>query len=191
MRRYRRNSVENWGWPPLFFNEKPLFAPISHKKTPVKFFDTDAEKGVPYQKTRLSQKKNIRRCNVFYFKMEAPVHRNLLLEKSVKKVEKSSFIQEIDIRFHHLQLYLWEWKFFDNYIYFFSSFDYYFWSFQMYWVFSMLFHTWIWLFEFPIVVIFVLSQFCLPDIGVLWNLSVSQFRWRERKEDGSRSWFWA
>ena len=32
----------------------------------------------------------------------------LRLEKSVKKVEKSSFIQKIDIRFHHLQLYLWE-----------------------------------------------------------------------------------
>ena len=30
--------------------------------------------------------------------MEAIVHRNLCREKSVKKVEKSSFIQKIDIR---------------------------------------------------------------------------------------------
>ena len=35
--------------------------------------------------------------------MEAIVHRNLRLEKSVKKVEKSRFIQKRDIRFHQLQ----------------------------------------------------------------------------------------
>ena len=56
MRRYRRNSVENWGWPPPLFKEKPLFPPISYKKAPVKFFDTDSEKGVPKQKTRFPQK---------------------------------------------------------------------------------------------------------------------------------------
>ena len=49
------------------------------------FFDTDAEKGVPNRKTRFPQKKN---------KMEAMVHQNLRLEKSVKKVEKSNFIQK-------------------------------------------------------------------------------------------------
>ena len=38
MRRYRRNSVENRGWSPLFFNEKPLFPPISHKKIAGKIF---------------------------------------------------------------------------------------------------------------------------------------------------------
>ena len=32
MRHYRRNSVENWGWPPLLFIEKPLSPPISQKK---------------------------------------------------------------------------------------------------------------------------------------------------------------
>ena len=41
----------------LFFNEKPLFLPISHKKVQAKFFDTDAEKGVPNMKTRFPQKK--------------------------------------------------------------------------------------------------------------------------------------
>ena len=77
------------------------------------------KKGLRHRKTRFPQKKNKRRCNVFCFKMEAMVHRNLRLEKSVKKVENSSFIQKIHIRFHHLQLYLWVWRLFDNYIYFF------------------------------------------------------------------------
>ena len=36
-------------------------------------------------------KRNIRRCNVFCFKMDALVHRNLLLQKSVKKVKKIKF----------------------------------------------------------------------------------------------------
>ena len=57
MRRYRRNCVENWDWRPLFFNEKPSFPPISLKKAPVKFFETDAEKGVPNRKTRFPEKK--------------------------------------------------------------------------------------------------------------------------------------
>ena len=51
--------------------------------------------------------------------MEAIVHQKLRLEKSMKKAEKSSFLQKIDFRFHHLQLYLWDWTLFDNYIYFF------------------------------------------------------------------------
>ena len=38
MRRYRRNSVENWGWQPLFFNEEPLFRLMSHKKSAGKIF---------------------------------------------------------------------------------------------------------------------------------------------------------
>ena len=122
MRRYRRNSVENWGWLPVFFNEKPFFPPISHKKAPVKFFDTDGEKSVPNRKTRFPQKKNKRRSNVFCFKMEAIVHRNLPLEKSVRKVEKSSFIQKRDIRFHHFQLCLWKETLSDNLIHVFLSF---------------------------------------------------------------------
>ena len=31
--RHRRTTVENWGWPLLSSNEKPLFPPISYKKT--------------------------------------------------------------------------------------------------------------------------------------------------------------
>ena len=34
MRRCRKISLENWGWPLLFSNEKPLFPPISYKNTP-------------------------------------------------------------------------------------------------------------------------------------------------------------
>ena len=90
MRRYRRNSDGNWGWPPQFFNEKPLFPPISHKKASVKFFDTDGEKGVPNRKARFPQNKNKIRCNVFCFKMEAIVHRNLCPEVS-EKIGKIKF----------------------------------------------------------------------------------------------------
>ena len=39
----------------------------------------------------------------------------------------------------------------------------------MYWVFSILFHTWIWLFEFPTDVIFVISRLSLSVSGVLWR----------------------
>ena len=108
IRRYRRTSSANWSWPPLFFNEKPLFPPIFHNKNAGKFFDTDAEKSVPHRKIRFPQKKNKRRCNVFFcFKMEAIVHRNLRLEKSVKKLEKSSFIHQ-DCCYHHLQTFFIE-----------------------------------------------------------------------------------
>jgi len=44
----------------------------------------------------------------FCFKIEAIVQRNLRVQKSVKKVEKSSFIQKVDIRLRHLQLYFWK-----------------------------------------------------------------------------------
>ena len=85
MSRYRRYSFEDLGSPPLFSHEKPLLLPISHKKSPVNFFDTDAEKGVTYRKTRFQQKKIKRQSNVFCFKIEAIVHRYLPLEKLVKK----------------------------------------------------------------------------------------------------------
>ena len=93
------------------------------KKTPVLFFDTDAEKDIPNRKTRFPQKKNERRGNVLCFKIEAIVHRNLRLEKSVKKVEKSNFIQERDIRFPHLQLCLWKATLSDNLVHVFYPFD--------------------------------------------------------------------
>ena len=51
MRRYRRNSLESWGWPPLFSNEKLFFpADIPSKKSGI-FFDTDSEKGKPFTET--------------------------------------------------------------------------------------------------------------------------------------------
>ena len=90
----------------FFLTKSRYFHRYPTKKAPVKFFDTDAEKGVPHRKTRLPKKKNKRRSNVFCFKMEAIVHRKLRLEKTVKKVEKSSFLQKKVIRFHHSQLYL-------------------------------------------------------------------------------------
>ena len=57
---------------------------------------------------QISPKEKQKRCNVFCFKMEAMIHRNLRPEKSVKKVEKSNFSQKIDIRVRRIQLYLWE-----------------------------------------------------------------------------------
>ena len=38
MRCYRRTTVENSGWPPLFFNEKPLLPPISNKNAGMFFW---------------------------------------------------------------------------------------------------------------------------------------------------------
>ena len=76
---------------------------MSHKKTPVKL-ETDAGKKRTPSENHMPQKKNKRRCNVFCFKMEAIVHQNLRLEKSVKKVEKSSFLQKIDLPFGSLNL---------------------------------------------------------------------------------------
>ena len=122
MRRYRRNSVENWGWPPVFFNEKPFFPPLSHKKSAGKIFWYWFRKRRTPSENQISPKKNNRRCNVFCFKMEAIVHRNLPLEKSVRKVKKSSFIQKRDIRFHHFQLCLWKATLSDNLIHVFLSF---------------------------------------------------------------------
>ena len=110
MRRYRRISAANWGWPLLIFKRKPLFSPISHKKAPVKFFDTDAEKVVPNRKTRFSPpppKKKTKTLQCFLFPNGGYRTPKSSLRKVRKKVEKSSFIQKIDIRFRHLQLYLW------------------------------------------------------------------------------------
>ena len=91
MRRYRKISAANSGWPPLFFNEKP----ISHKKSAGNIFLILMQKkaysigkpGFPKRKT-----KDV--TMFFGFEMEAIVHRNLCLEKSVKKVEKSNFKQK-------------------------------------------------------------------------------------------------
>ena len=53
--------------------------------------------------------KEKRRWNVFLPKMEAIVYRNLHLENSVKIMAKCSLIEKkTDIRFHHLQMSLWE-----------------------------------------------------------------------------------
>ena len=100
--------------------------------------------------------------------MAAIVHRNLRLEKSVRKKVEKSFIQKKDIRFRHLQLYLWEWRLFDNYICFFCSFDENVLSFQIYWVFSILCDIWIGLFDVQCGVIF-LKSLLLSIFGVLWR----------------------
>ena len=55
--------------------------------------------------------------------METIVHRNLRPEKSVKKVEKSSFKQKRNIQFHHLQLCLWKATLSDNLIRVFYPFN--------------------------------------------------------------------
>ena len=110
MRLYRRTSFENWSWPPLFSSEKPLFPPISYRKKNVgRFFDTDVDKrDFPNRKkNRFPQKKH-----VFCSKMKTIVYQNLRPEKSVKVVAISSLIEKKHTRFHHLQLYLWEWRLF-------------------------------------------------------------------------------
>ena len=63
------------------------------------------------------------KTNVLRFKMEAIVHRSLRLEKLVKKVEKSSFLQKRDIRIHHLPLCLWKATLSDNLIHVFYPYD--------------------------------------------------------------------
>ena len=99
MCRYSWISVENWGWPPLFFSEKPLFPPISHRKNAGKFFWYWCRKKRTPSENQISPKEKQRCCNVFCFKMEAIVHQNLPPERSEKKVEKSSFIQETRDRY--------------------------------------------------------------------------------------------
>ena len=77
-----------------FLTKNRYFCRYPTIKALAKFFDTVTEKGVPNRKTRFPQKKNKRRCNVFCFKLEAIVHRNVHREESLKKLEKPSFIQK-------------------------------------------------------------------------------------------------
>ena len=171
MRRYRRKSVENWGWPLLFFTEKPLFPPISHKKAAVKFLNTDAEKSVPNRKTRFPQKeKKTLECLLFQnggCRTPKSLPRKVC-ENSGKIIQNHSY-KKINFRFYHLQLYLREWRIFDNYIYFFFSLYQQVLSFQTYWVFFMTFHIGIGLFRFHLGVIFVISWFFLAVLGAVWR----------------------
>ena len=168
MRPYRKHSVKKWGWTSLLINEKPLFLPISFKKVPVKSFNTDAEKGIPHRKTRFPRKRNKRGCNVCWFKMEAIIHRNFGLEKSLEKVEKSSFIQKKGIPFHHVQLYLWKLSFFDSYFHFLSSLANVF-RFLNVLSFFYICRFWMWLFIFAIDVFFMISWLSLSVFGVPWK----------------------
>ena len=99
MRRYRRNSVENWGWPPLFFNEKPLFPPISHKKSAGKIFWYWCRKRSTQSENQISPKE---KQNWGYRTPKSSPRK--VIEK---KLEKSNFIQKRDIRFHHLKRAVW------------------------------------------------------------------------------------
>ena len=65
MRHYRRISAANWSWPPLFFNGKPLFLPISHKKSTGKIFWYWCRKRRTQSENQSSPKEKQKRCNVF------------------------------------------------------------------------------------------------------------------------------
>ena len=123
IRCYRGNSLENWGLPPLVFNEKLLSRPLSHKKSAVEIFSYWwRKKGVPCGKTRFPQRKKKKSCNVFCFKMEAIVHPIFRLANSVEKLENSRFIRKKTFGFIMFSRYLWRLRFFDNCIYFFLFF---------------------------------------------------------------------
>ena len=119
MRRYRRNSIENWSWPPLFSNEKPLFPPIFYKKTRRYFLRLMPKKVYRIGKPDFRKKKNRRRRYVSCSKMEAIVYRNFRPEMSAKTVANPVWQNETNIRFHQFHLYLWEWRLIDNLISFF------------------------------------------------------------------------
>ena len=67
MRRYRRDFVENWGWPPLFLNEKPFFPPISHKKSSSKIFWYCCRKRRTQSENQISPKVKQKTLQCFLF----------------------------------------------------------------------------------------------------------------------------
>ena len=95
MRRYRRTSVENWGWPPLFFNEKPFFLPISFKKTAGTFFLVLMQKNAsPISETDFCRRKT--KDFGFFFsgpKLQLSYTHIFASQKSLKIVTKSSLVE--------------------------------------------------------------------------------------------------
>ena len=91
MHRYRRTSVENWGWPPLLSNEKPLFLPISYKENAGKFFDTNGKKAYPIEKPEFCKRKT-KDIGTFFVSKWRLLYTDL--EKSLKIVAKSSLIEK-------------------------------------------------------------------------------------------------
>ena len=67
MRRCLKNSVENWGWPPLFFNEEPLFPPISHKESTGKNFSYWCRKRRTQSESHISPKEKQKTLQCFLF----------------------------------------------------------------------------------------------------------------------------
>ena len=67
MRRYSRFSAANWSWPPLFFNEKPLFPPISHRKNAYKIFWYWCRKRRTPSDNQISQKEKQKTLRCFLF----------------------------------------------------------------------------------------------------------------------------
>ena len=160
-----RNEVD----PGYFFSRKAVIsADVLQKKAPVKFFWYWCRKGVSNRKTRFTQKKNKRRCNAFVSKWRLSTPKSSPW-KVRDKFGKIKFHTRNRNWFHHLQLYLLEWRLFDNYIHFF----FFFWLTVFVFLDALsLFHIvpiWIWLFEFPIDVIFAISCLGLSVNGVLWR----------------------
>ena len=122
MRRYRRASVENVEQlNAAIFQRKTVISANIPQKSAGKIFWYWCRKDVPHRKTRFPPKKQ---KTLQSFLLQNGGYRTpesspgKICEKR-KKWKKSSFIHKIDNRFRHLQLYLWEWRLFDNYFDFF------------------------------------------------------------------------
>ena len=92
----------------VFQRKANIPADIPQKKCWYTFFDTDAEKGVPRRKNQISAKEKQKTLECFLFQ-----NRDYRITKpSLRGVRENNgkiqFHKKTDIRFHHLQLYLWE-----------------------------------------------------------------------------------
>ena len=103
--RYRRSSAENWGWPPLFRNEKPLFPPISHqKKRQYILLILMQKQTYPIGKPDFRKRKT-KDIQILFGPNWRLSHTKIFAWKkvSVTIVAKSSLVEKkTNIRFHHL-----------------------------------------------------------------------------------------
>ena len=127
MRRYRRNSVENWGWPTLFLKDKPFLPAISHKKGAGKIFYYCCRKKRTQSENQISSQDKRKTLRCFSFenggygtpkslprKVSEKSGKNKLHTKKRPSVPSSSTLsmkrnifQELDSRFLSFWLASW------------------------------------------------------------------------------------
>ena len=169
MRLYRRTAAANWSWRCYFLTKSRYVRRYPTKKAPVKFFDIDAEKGVPHRRTRFPQKKNKRRSNVFFLFQNGayPIPKSSpgkILEKSGKikfHTKNRQSVPSSSTVFVGVKIVY-------NYIYCFLSFWLTRFVFLVVLAFSILCDIWIGLFDFPCGVNFLISLL-LSRFGPLWR----------------------